>query len=70
MVDKTNLRGLAVPMEPAGLFVDFAAGRGGNRLFGRDAARSAYGAYLAAHFPSRLEGRSWTVLSRAWHEPR
>ena len=161
MVDKTNLRGLAVPMEPEGLLADFAAGRDGNRLFGRvravrpryelspyeyvetlmeaadllrenglangrvavldqvdpfpfmlglepprggnlwsgagapmplpedyladagrvliprfttniawtDTARSAYGAYLAAHFPSRLESRSWIVLSRTWHKP-
>jgi hypothetical protein len=161
MVDKTNLRGLAVPMEPEGLLADVAAGRDGGRLFGRvravrpryelspyeyvetlmeaadllkehglangriavldqvdplpfmldlepprggnlwsgagapmpapedylvdadrvliprfttniawtDTARSAYGAYLAAHFPSRLESRSWTVLSKTWHEP-
>jgi hypothetical protein len=28
------------------------------------AAQAAYGAYLNAHFPHRLEGRSWIVLSR------
>lgn len=36
-------------------------------------AKAAYGAYLAAHFPNRLEGRSWTVLRRsglAQHESR
>jgi hypothetical protein len=27
-------------------------------------AKATYGAYLAEHFPVRLEGRGWTVLSR------
>jgi hypothetical protein len=155
-VDKTNLRGLAVPMEPQGLLADIAAGRDRFRLFGRtrairpryelspyeyvetlteaanlleqnrlatgkiavldqvdplpfmlglepprggnlwsgagapipspeeyladadcvlipkfttnvawtEQAKAAYGAYFAVHFPVRLEGRSWTVLSR------
>ena len=34
-VDKTNLRGLAVPMEPEGLLADVAAGRDRFVLFGR-----------------------------------
>jgi hypothetical protein len=29
------------------------------------AAEATYGAYLKAHFPHRIEGRSWIVLSRA-----
>jgi len=29
-----------------------------------DAARSAYGAYIAEHFPRRTTSQSWTVLSR------
>ena len=29
-----------------------------------DTARSAYGAYLAEHFPRRTTSQSWTVLSR------
>lgn len=157
MVDKTNLRGLAVPMEPEGLLADFANNRDRDRLFGRsrairpryelspyeyvetlmeaaalleanglasgriavldqvdpfpfmlclepprggnlwsgagaptaapadyladadrvlipkfttnfawtETAKATYGAYLAEHFPSRLEGRGWIVLSRA-----
>ena len=38
MVDKTNLKGLAVPMEPEGLLADVAAGRDRGRLFGRSRA--------------------------------
>jgi hypothetical protein len=156
MVDKTNLSGLAVPMEPEGLLADVSAGgdrfllfgrsrairpryelspyeytetlmeavalleenglakgkiavldqvdplpfmlgleppRGGNLWSGAGAptpspedyladadcvlipkfttnfawteqAKAAYGPYLVQHFPSRREGRSWTVLSR------
>lgn len=156
MVDKTNLQGLAVPMEPEGLLADVAAGRDRDQLFGRsrairpryelspyeyaetlmqaatlleekglasgriavldqvdpfpfmfglepprggnlwsgagsptaapedyladadrvliprfttnfawtEAAKATYGAYLAKHFPSRIEGRGWVVLSR------
>jgi len=156
MVDKTNLRGLAVPMEPAGLLPDVAAGRDRFLLFGRsrairpryelspyeyietlteaaallekhglatgkiavldqvdplpfmlglepprggnlwsgagaptpspedyladadcvlipkfttnfawtEQAKAAYGAYLAAHFPTRIDGRMWIVMSR------
>ena len=156
-VDKTNLRGLAVPMEPEGLLADVATGRdrflqfgrsrairpryelspyeyvetlteaaklldqhglatgkiavldqvdplpfmlglepprGGNLWSGAGAptpspvdyladadsvlipkfttnfawteqAKAAYGAYLAAHFPTRIDGRLWTVMSRA-----
>jgi hypothetical protein len=157
MVDRTNLKGLAVPMEPEGLLADVAAGRDRERLFGRsrairpryelspyeyvetlmnavtlleenglasgriavldqvdpfpfmlglepprggslwsgagapratpedyladadrvlipsfttnfawtETAKATYGAYLAEHFPSRVEGRGWIVLSRA-----
>jgi hypothetical protein len=157
MVDKTNLRGLAVPMEPEGLVADVAAGRNRFRLFGRtrairpryelspyeyietlmeaasllqenglakgkiavldqvdplpfmlglepprggnlwsgagaptpspedyladadcvlipkfttnfawtEQAKATYGAYIAAHFPVRLEGRGWIVASRS-----
>jgi hypothetical protein len=156
-VDKTNLAGLAVPMEPEGLLADVAAGRDRFGVFGRtrairpryelspyeyvqtlteaaallqehglakgriavldqvdplpfmlglepprggnlwsgagaptpsaedylaDAdcvlipkfstnfawtaqAKAAYGAYIAAHFPVRLEGRGWIVASRS-----
>ncbi len=156
-VDKTNLRGLAVPMEPEGLLADVAAGRDRFLLFGRsrairpryelspyeyvetlmeaaalleehglakgkvavldqvdplpfmlglepprggnlwsgagaprpspedyladadtvlipkfttnlawtEQAKAVYGAYLAEHFPARLDGRMWTVMSRA-----
>jgi hypothetical protein len=155
-VDKTNLRGLAVPMEPEGLLADVAAGRDRFLLFGRsrairpryelspyeyvetlieaaalleenglangkiavldqvdplpfmlglepprggnlwsgagaptpspedyladadcvlvpkfttnfawtEQAKTAYGAYLAAHFPTRIDGRMWIVMSR------
>ena len=35
IVETTNLKGLAVPMEPEGLLADFAAGRDRDRLFGR-----------------------------------
>jgi hypothetical protein len=38
MVDKTNLGGLTVPMEPEGLLADFAAGRDRDRLLGRSRA--------------------------------
>jgi hypothetical protein len=157
MVDKTNLKGLAVPMEPEGLLADVAADRDREHLFGRarairpryelspyeyvetlmnaatlleenglasgriavldqvdplpfmlglepprggslwsgagapvaspedyladadrvlipafttnfawtETAKRTYGAYIAEHFPVRLEGRGWTVLSRA-----
>lgn len=157
MVDETNLRGLAVPMEPEGLLADIDAGRDRFLLFGRarairpryelspyeyvetlmqaaalleenglatgkiavldqvdplpfmlglepprggnlwsgagaptpspkdyladadcvlipkfsinfawtEQAKAAYGAYIAAHFPMRLEGRSWIVASRS-----
>ncbi|HYD05792.1 MAG TPA: hypothetical protein VEC60_08700 [Reyranella sp.] len=159
MVDKTSLAGLAVPMEPAGLLADVAAGRdrdrarlfsrsrairpryelspyeyvetlleavellertglasgriavldqvdpfpfmlglapprGGNLWSGAGAptptpeeylgdadrvliprfttnfawtetAKAKYGGYVAEHFPHRVEGRSWIVLSRA-----
>ena len=156
-VDRTNLRGLAVPMEPEGLLADVAAGRDRFVLFGRsrairpryelspyeyvetlmeaaalleehglatgkvavldqvdplpfmlglepprggnlwsgagaptpspedyladadcvlvpkfttnfawtEQAKAAYGAYLAEHFPTRLDGHMWTVMSRA-----
>jgi len=156
MVDKTNLRGLAVPMEPEGLLADVAAGRDRFVLFGRsrairpryelspyeyietltevaallerhglatgkiavldqvdplpfmlglepprggnlwsgagaptpspedyladadcvlipkfttnfawtEQAKAAYDAYLAAHFPTRIDGSMWTVMSR------
>ncbi len=37
-VDKTNLRGLAVPMEPEGLLADVSAGRDRLLLFGRTRA--------------------------------
>lgn len=30
-----------------------------------ETAKATYGAYLAEHFPSRIEGRGWIVLSRA-----
>jgi hypothetical protein len=157
MVDKTNLKGLAVPMEPEGLLADFAADHDREHLFGRarairpryelspyeyvetlmnaatlleenglasgriavldqvdplpfmlglepprggslwsgagapiaspedyladadrvlipafttnfawtETAKRTYGTYIAEHFPVRLEGRGWTVLSRA-----
>jgi hypothetical protein len=156
MVDKTELEGLAVPMEPDGPLGDVASGRGHERLFGRtrairpryelspyeyvqtlmetaalleenglangrvavldqidpvpfmfglepprggnlwsgagaptaapkdyladadrvlipkfttnfawtETAKVTYGAYLAEHLPSRVEGRGWIVLSR------
>jgi hypothetical protein len=156
MVDKTKLRGLAVPMEPEGLLADVAAGRDRFHLFGRtrairpryelspyeyvetlteaadlleehglatgkiavldqvdplpfmlglepprggnlwsgagaptpspeeyladgdcvlipkfttnfawtEQAKAAYGAYLAVHFPTRIDGRLWIVMSR------
>ncbi len=35
IVETTNLKGLAVPMEPEGLLADVAAGRDRGRLFGR-----------------------------------
>lgn len=35
IVETTNLKGLAVPMEPEGLLADVAAGRDRERLFGR-----------------------------------
>ncbi|MCW5733201.1 MAG: hypothetical protein KIS73_03720 [Enhydrobacter sp.] len=38
LVDETNLRGLAVPMEPEGLLADVATGRDRDRLFGRTRA--------------------------------
>lgn len=157
MVETTNLKGLAVPMEPEGLLADVASGRDRHRLFGRsrairpryelspyeyvetlmqavallqehglaqgriavldqvnpfplilglepprggnlwsgagaptpspedylgdadrvlipmfttnfawtEKAQATYGGYLAWHFPSRVEGRGWIVLSRA-----